>query len=43
MIIENDYSITKLFIKKEIKIIIDKKQSFILKVPIIRDLYDDTK
>ena len=43
MIIENNYSITQLFIKKEVKIIIDKKQFFILKLPTIRDLYEDDK
>jgi len=43
MIIENNYSITQLFAKKEIKIVIDKKQTFSIKVPIIRDLYEDTK
>lgn len=43
MIIENNYSITQLFVKKEIKVVIDKKKSFIIKVPIIRDLYDDNK
>lgn len=43
MIIENNYSITQLFAKKEIKIVIDKKQIFSIKIPIIRDLYEDTK
>jgi hypothetical protein len=43
MIIENNYSITQLFVNKEIKIIIDRKQAFSIKVPIIRDLYEDTK
>lgn len=43
MVIENNYSITQLFIKKEVKIIIDKKQFFILKLPTIRDLYEDDK
>ena len=43
MIIENNYSITQLFVNKEIKIIIDKKQSFTIRVPVVRDLYEDTK
>ena len=43
MIIENDYSITKLFAKKEINIFIDKKIFFTLRVPVILDLYDDNK
>lgn len=43
MTIENNYSITQLFVKKEIKILIDKKQTFTLKVPVIRDLYEDNK
>lgn len=43
MIIENDYSITKLFAKKEINIFIDKKVFFKLRVPVILDLYNDNK
>lgn len=43
MLIENNYSITQLFISKEIIIIVDKKQSFNLKVPVIKDLYTDTQ
>lgn len=43
MVIENNYSITQLFVDKEIKILVDKKKSFSVKVPTIRDLYADTK
>lgn len=43
MVIENNYSITQLFVDKEIKILVDKKNSFSIKVPTIRDLYADTK
>ena len=43
MVIENNYSITQLFVRKEVKIIIDKKQFFTLKLPVIRDLFDDEK
>ena len=43
MVIENNYSITQLFIQKEIKIIIDKKQFFVLEIPTIKDLYEDSK
>ena len=43
MLIENNYSITQLFIKKEVKVIIDKKQSITIQIPTIRELYDDPK
>ena len=43
MTIENNYSITQLFIKKEINIFVDKKQTFTLRIPVIRDLYEDSK
>ena len=43
MTIENNYSITQLFVKKEINILVDKKQTFTLRVPVIRDLYEDNK
>jgi len=41
MQITTNYSITRLFISKEIRFLIDNKTSFILKVPVIRDFYED--
>lgn len=43
MTIENNYSITQLFATKNITITIDRKQSFELRVPVIRDLFEDTR
>ena len=43
MTIENNYSITQLFVKKEINILVDKKHTFTLRIPVIRDLYEDSK
>lgn len=43
MEIHSNYSITQLFAKKEVNIIIDKKDVFTLKIPTIRDLFEDSK
>ena len=42
MVINSNYSITQLFANKEITVTVDNK-SFKLKIPTLRDLYDDTK
>lgn len=42
MKINSNYSITQLFVKKEVIIIVDNKK-FTLKIPTIRDLYEDEK
>ena len=42
MVIKDNYSITQLFVKKEIKIFIDNKY-FHLILPTLRDLYEDDK
>ena len=41
MEITSDYSLTKLFITKEVKIFIDKKFAFIIKLKTISDFYLD--
>ena len=41
MEITSDYSLTKLFITKEVKIFIDKKFAFTIKLKTIRDFYLD--
>ena len=43
MEIRDNYSITHLFAKKELIITIDKKHIITLRIPVLRDLYDDLK
>lgn len=43
MEIKSDFSLTRLFITKEINISIDSKQSFVVKVKTVKDFYVDNK
>jgi len=43
MEIHSNYSITQLFAAKELIVTIDNKSHFTLKVPVLRDLYNDSK
>lgn len=43
MEISNNYSITQLFAKKEITIIVDKRNFIILKIPTLRDFFEDAE